>query len=171
MTETTDPWAPDPIPAVPPHKPYATTPGQPWTLAPWKCGDDTSTREAVCPCCGEWEPSFAEFVRKTTAELGAAIQARHRPVRVRPHRRLADWTWDTLPPELVAIHDRPGGTSLIGLAKILNEYDRIREEPDPAAEYGGDLTAPLCCCNRGLMCGACGTGQRHRLRRAAKSGD
>lgn len=68
------------------------------------------------------------------------------------------WTAETLPEELLAIHDRPGGTSLIGLAMILNEYDRIRDEPDPAAEYGGDLTAPPCCCKRGLMCGECGTG-------------
>jgi hypothetical protein len=35
---------------------------------------------------------------------------------------------------------------------------REHDEPDPAAVYGGDLTSPLCCCKRGLMCGACGTG-------------
>jgi len=33
-----------------------------------------------------------------------------------------------------------------------------QKRPDPAAEYGGDLNAPLCCCKRGLMCGACGSG-------------
>ena len=32
------------------------------------------------------------------------------------------------------------------------------DEPDPAAVYGGDLVAPLCCCKRGLMCANCGTG-------------
>ena len=36
---------------------------------------------------------------------------------------------------------------------------REQDEPDPAAVYGGDLTAPLCCCRRGLMCAACGCGQ------------
>jgi hypothetical protein len=32
-------------------------------------------------------------------------------------------------------------------------------ESDPAAEYGGDLTPPLCCCKRGAMCASCGTGR------------
>lgn len=76
------------------------------------------------------------------------------------------WTAQSLPPELVAILDRqagkvhsPSGAVRSCLADILNAYDEMRERPDPAAEYGGDLTAPLCCCKRGLMCGACGTGR------------
>jgi len=69
------------------------------------------------------------------------------------------WTAETLPPDLVALHDQPGGTSLTGLAAILNAYDQWRDRPDPAAEYGGDLTPPLCCCKRGSMCAACGTGE------------
>jgi hypothetical protein len=35
---------------------------------------------------------------------------------------------------------------------------REEDEPDPAEVYGDDLTPPLCCCRRGLMCGSCGTG-------------
>jgi hypothetical protein len=70
-------------------------PGRPWTLAPWECGDGTSTREAVCPCCGEWETSFAEFVRTTTAELSAALQ-RTKPApsatMSRTSTRSAPWT-------------------------------------------------------------------------------
>lgn len=50
------------------------------------------------------------------------------------------------------------------LRVVATELERLRAtaeddgRPDPAAEYGGDLTAPLCCCKRGLMCGACGSG-------------
>lgn len=76
------------------------------------------------------------------------------------------WTAQTLPPELTAILDEqagrvhsPGGVVRRCLADILNAYDELRERPDPAAEYGGDLTAPLCCCKRGSMCAACGTGE------------
>ena len=53
------------------------------------------------------------------------------------------------------------------LRVVAAELERLRaaaeqdERPDPAAEYGGDLTPPLCCCKRGLMCGACGSGS-HR---------
>lgn len=36
------------------------------------------------------------------------------------------------------------------------------EAADPAVVYGGDLAAPLCCCKRGLMCAACGTGSHWR---------
>jgi hypothetical protein len=36
------------------------------------------------------------------------------------------WTAETIPPELAALHDAPGGASLRGLAEILNAYDRIR---------------------------------------------
>jgi hypothetical protein len=68
------------------------------------------------------------------------------------------WTAESLPPELAALHDAPGGTSLRRLAEILNAYDRLRDEPDPAAVYGGDLTPPLCCCKRGMECAECFTG-------------
>src|ERR1700753_3257955 len=71
---------------------------------------------------------------------------------------MAAWTAESLPPELVALHDRPGGTSLTRLAMILNAYDEMRDRPDPAVEYGGDLTPPLCCGKRGSMCASCGTG-------------
>jgi hypothetical protein len=37
-------------------------------------------------------------------------------------------TAESLPPELVALHDQPGGTSLRGLAGILNAYDALRAE-------------------------------------------
>lgn len=37
--------------------------------------------------------------------------------------------------------------------------ESVGGESDPAAEYGGDLAAPLCCCKRGLMCANCGTGR------------
>jgi len=37
------------------------------------------------------------------------------------------WTTETIPPELAAIHDAPGGTSLRGLAEILNRYDELRD--------------------------------------------
>ena len=75
------------------------------------------------------------------------------------------WTAETLPPELVAILDEqacrahsPNGTVRRCLADLLNAYDQLRDRPDPAAEYGDNLTAPLCCCKRGSMCAACGTG-------------
>ena len=42
--------------------------------------------------------------------------------------------------------------------RVLVEHAQ-RDEPDPAAAYGGDLTAPLCCCKAGSMCAACGTGR------------
>lgn len=48
------------------------------------------------------------------------------------------WVWNTIPPGLVAIHDAPGGTSLVGLADILNAYDALRR-------------------NETTRCGACGT--------------
>lgn len=48
------------------------------------------------------------------------------------------WTAETIPAEIAAIHDAPGGTSLHGLAEILNAYDRIRR-------------------NDTVRCGNCGT--------------
>ena len=66
------------------------------------------------------------------------------------------WTWDTLPSELVALHDAPGGTSLYGLAGILNAYDAWREEQDrPMPPDNGKL----CCCGSGQDCPACLTGR------------
>lgn len=79
------------------------------------------------------------------------------------------WTAESLPPELTVILDEqagrahsPSGAVRRCLADILNAYDAWREDqerPDPAAEYGGDLRAPLCCCKRGSMCAACGSGE------------
>lgn len=40
----------------------------------------------------------------------------------------SEWTAETVPPELAALHDAPGGTSLHGLAGILNAYDRWQHE-------------------------------------------
>ena len=60
-------------------------------------------------------------------------------------------TWGTLPPELVALHDAPGGTSLIGLAGILNAYDAWREEQDRPMPPD---TGKLCCCGSGQDCPA-----------------
>jgi hypothetical protein len=42
------------------------------------------------------------------------------------------WTAESLPPELAALHDAPGGTSLTGLAGILNAYDAMRPAADAA---------------------------------------
>lgn len=80
----------------------------------------------------------------------------------------ARWTAANLPLELVAILDTqcgkthsPTGVVRRCLANILNAYDQMRDTldgPDPEDEYGGDLTPPLCCCRRGLMCASCGTG-------------
>lgn len=66
------------------------------------------------------------------------------------------WTAESLPPELVALHDQPGGTSLRGLAGILNAYDRWRE--DGERDYPPD-TGKLCCCDTGMDCPACMTGR------------
>jgi hypothetical protein len=44
------------------------------------------------------------------------------------------WTAESLPPELVALHDQPGGTSLRGLAGILNAYDQLRADAADTAE-------------------------------------
>lgn len=46
-----------------------------------------------------------------------------------------------------------------GVAQAVLAVVREEDEPDPAAVYGGNLTPPLCCCRRGLMCACCGTGQ------------
>lgn len=40
----------------------------------------------------------------------------------------------------------------------LHMVTAVEVEMDPAAVCSGDLSAPLCCCKRGLTCGACGTG-------------
>ena len=66
------------------------------------------------------------------------------------------WTAETLPPDLVALHDAPGGTSLRGLADILNTYDRWREEQE---HPGPPDTGKLCCCHTGTDCPACLTGR------------
>ena len=42
--------------------------------------------------------------------------------------------------------------------RVLAETVLAGGELDPAAVYGGNLAAPLCCCRRGLMCAGCGTG-------------
>jgi len=65
------------------------------------------------------------------------------------------WTAESLPPELVALHDRPGGTSLRGLAGILNAYDQWRENQ---RDFPPD-TGKLCCCDTGTDCPACLTGR------------
>lgn len=44
------------------------------------------------------------------------------------------------------------------IAELETQLEDARDAPDPATVYGGDLTPPLCCCKRGLMCGACGCG-------------
>lgn len=68
------------------------------------------------------------------------------------------WTAESLPPELVALHDAPGGTSLRGLADILNAYDQWREDQD---HPGPPDTGKLCCCGTGADCAACMTGRCH----------
>lgn len=45
---------------------------------------------------------------------------------------MTEWTAETLPPEVVALHDAVGGTSLRGLAEILNAYDALRPAVDLA---------------------------------------
>lgn len=46
------------------------------------------------------------------------------------------WTADNLPHSIVALHDAPGGTSLRGVAAILNMYDMILAlaSADPEAD-------------------------------------
>lgn len=65
------------------------------------------------------------------------------------------WTTESLPPELVALHDAPGGTSLRRLADILNAYDQWREEQE---HPGPTDTGKPCCCGTGQDCAACMTG-------------
>jgi len=66
------------------------------------------------------------------------------------------WTAESLPPELAALHDQPGGTSLHGLAAILTAYDQLRE--DSERDYPPDPDK-LCCCGTGQDCPACLTGR------------
>jgi len=66
------------------------------------------------------------------------------------------WTAESLPPQLVALHERPDGTSLTGLAAVLNAYDQWRE--DGERDYPPD-TGKLCCCDTGQDCPACMTGR------------
>lgn len=66
------------------------------------------------------------------------------------------WTAESLPPELVALHDAPGGTSLRGLAGILSAYDAWREEQERPTPPDTGL---LCCCGTGQDCPACLTGR------------
>lgn len=57
---------------------------------------------------------------------------------------IGPWTWETLPPELVVLHDKPGGTSLRGLAGILNAYDSLRTTaPTDGEEEPHRLTVEL----------------------------
>ncbi len=44
------------------------------------------------------------------------------------------WAAESLPPELVALHDAPGGTSLTGLAGIINAYDALRTTAPTGSE-------------------------------------
>lgn len=66
------------------------------------------------------------------------------------------WTAESLPPDLVALHDAPGGPSLRGLADILNAYDTWREDQERPMPPDTGL---LCCCHTGQDCPACLTGR------------
>lgn len=56
-----------------------------------------------------------------------------------------EWDPENLPAELVALHDAPGGTSLRGLAGILNAYDGMRVPCDgERCEAGGAAHCHRC---------------------------
>ena len=55
--------------------------------------------------------------------------------------------------------ETPESLALLAAERVKVEAAEALYEPDPAAVYGGDLAAPLCCCKRGSMCAACGSGE------------
>ena len=107
-------------------------------ISPVESIEDLAAKEPLAD--GEYE-AFAAATRSCRSGASADLEAR---IENAVSRTLAADGWH------VALSVRHRIAQAV--MAVIDEPD----EPDPAAVYGGDLTPPLCCCKRGLMCAEIG---------------